>query len=427
MLCYTLSLIDRQILSLLVGPIKRDLLASDTEIGLLGGLAFAVFYTLMGLPFGWMADRYSRRNVIAFGVAVWSVMTAFCSLPKTYLGLFFARTGVGVGEASLGPSAMSLIADYFPRERLSTALSIYSMGVFIGGGLALIVGGLVIQAISQSPVIDVPMLGEMASWRTTFLAVGFPGLLVALLLLTVREPQRKNALVAKDGQQQKLTVSEIWQQISLRWTSVIGIAVGMMFTSMCVYAFMFWTPTYMQRTHGWTPPQTGLAVGLTILVMGCIGMYIGGKWTDRWQRAGIREAALKVGMWSALGAFVAFVPAFLIPHSPFLSIALMAPGIALASMPTGSCYAALQMILPNQVRGQASAIFLFILNIGGLTLGPFLPGFFNDQLFHNEAMIGQSTALTIAIALIGAMLTFALTFKPYRGHHALMHPDPVAK
>src|SRR5712691_1532753 len=187
MVCYTLSFIDRQILSLLVGPIKRDLGITDTRVGLLQGLAFALFYTLLGLPMGRFADRGSRRNLIALGVFFWSLMTAVCSVARSFWSLFFARMGVGVGEATLAPSAFSLISDYFPRERLGTALSIYAMGIFIGSGLALIVGGTVVGAVTHLPAIDLPVLGTIASWRLTFLIVGLPGLLVGLILYTIRE------------------------------------------------------------------------------------------------------------------------------------------------------------------------------------------------------------------------------------------------
>ena len=175
MVCYTLSFIDRQILSLLVKPIQQDLGINDTEMGLLQGAAFGIFYTLLGLPMGWLADRISRRNLIAVGIFFWSLMTALCAVARSFGSLFFARMGVGVGEATLAPSAFSMISDYFPRERLGTALSVYSAGIFIGAGLALIVGGTVVSAVSNIPAITMPVLGTIASWRLTFLIVGLPG------------------------------------------------------------------------------------------------------------------------------------------------------------------------------------------------------------------------------------------------------------
>ncbi|MCI0489999.1 MAG: MFS transporter, partial [Blastocatellia bacterium] len=186
MVCYTLSFIDRQILSLLVKPIQRDLGINDTEMGLLQGAAFGIFYTLLGLPMGWLADRISRRNLIAVGVFFWSLTTALCAVAKSFGSLFFARMGVGVGEATLAPSAFSMISDYFPKERLGTALSVYAMGIFIGSGLANIVGGTVVGSVVDMPAVDLPVIGTIASWRLTFLIVGLPGILVGLLLYSAR-------------------------------------------------------------------------------------------------------------------------------------------------------------------------------------------------------------------------------------------------
>src|SRR6185503_17082308 len=233
MACYTLSFIDRQILSLLVAPIKQDLGISDTRVGLLQGLAFAVLYTALGLPMGRIADRRSRRNLIAVGVFFWSLMTALCSVARSFGSLFLARVGVGVGEATLGPSAFSLISDYFPKERLGTALSVYSAGIFVGAGLANIVGGIVTQAASNLQPVDLPILGTIAPWRFTFLIVGIPGLLVGLLVYTIREPLRKNLLRTADGQVSHLGIGEVLAQLKLRWQSVVGVSIGLSAQAMC--------------------------------------------------------------------------------------------------------------------------------------------------------------------------------------------------
>src|SRR5262245_37061055 len=195
MLCNTLSFIDRQILGLLVTPIKAELGISDTSIGLLQGLAFGIFYTLLGIPMGRIVDNGNRRNLVAAGIFCWSLMTALCATARGFWTLFAARMGVGVGEATLSPSAFSLLSDYFPKERLGTALSVFSMGIFVGSGLALIIGGLVI--------------GAVGSWRLTFLIVGLPGLLATLLVFTLKEPLRKNLLGGKVSQ---LSLSEVFEQ-----------------------------------------------------------------------------------------------------------------------------------------------------------------------------------------------------------------------
>jgi MFS family permease len=422
MACYTLSFVDRQILSLLVGPIKRDLMVSDTRIGLLQGLAFSLFYTFMGLPLGRLADTRNRRNFIGAAVIVWSFFTASCSLAKSFWSLFLARIGVGVGEAGLSPAAYSLISDYFPKERLGVALSTYSMGLFIGSSLALLVGGTAVDALSHLPPITVPMLGTMASWRLTFLIIGAPGVLFALLVFTIREPVRRSLLQTTEGRASRLNLRETWAQVRPRWQSVVGISLGMVFQSTITYGFQAWTPTFFVRVHGWTPGQAGRALGTIILISGCLGMYAGGVLCDRWQRRGMFEGPLMVAIPSAIGAGILF-PLALTAQDPQWTLALLVPAVFFQALPVATAVAAIQLIFPNQLRGQMSALFLFCLNLGGLTLGPLMPAVFNDYVFKNEKMIGPSLALTIGIAATLTLIVFLATFRPYRRHYRLMHYD----
>jgi len=418
MLCYALSLIDRQILSLLVGPMKRDLHVNDTRIGLLQGLSFALFYTLAGLPLGRIADTRNRRDLITAGIVAWSVLTAACSAARNFWALFFTRMGVGVGEATLSPAAFSLIADYFPPGRLGVALSLYSMGIYIGSGLALIVGGEVVQGLARRPELTLPILGTIASWRATFLVVGLPGLLIAFLVRTIREPQRRYLQRTADGQALPLSFREFLQQLRLRLGSVVGISLGMVFQAISGYAFLAWAPTFLQRTYGWSPGQSGRTLGILTLVFGCLGMYIGGSLCDRWQRQGLPEAPLRVGVFSAAGAAL-FFPLALTMTNPSWATGLFAPAILFLALPIGCSYAALQLILPNQLRGQVSALFLFILSLGGLSLGPLLPGLLTDYFFHSEKKIGAALAVSMAVAAILMGITFWATYRPYRKHFRL--------
>jgi MFS family permease len=416
MLCYTLSFIDRQILSLLVAPLKHDLHISDTRIGLLQGLSFALFYTMAGLPLGKLADSRSRRNLITAGVAVWSAMTAACSAARNFWTLFLARMGVGVGEAALSPAAFSLIADSFPPGRLGLALSVYSMGIYLGSGLAMMAGGSIVQRLSRTAELTLPFLGTVASWRATFLVVGIPGLLVALLMRTVREPLRRALLRGADGSAVQPRFREILLQLRHRAWSVAGISLGMVFQAMSGYAFFAWGPAFLQRTYGWTAGQAGHLVGALLLIFGCSGMYVGGSLCDFWQRKGIPEAPLRIGVLSAAGTAV-FYPIALTIGNATWTTCFLAPAIFFQALPIGCAYAALQMIFPNQLRGQVSALFLFILNLGGLSLGPLLPGLLNDYLFHNEKMLHVSLALTITAASILMMVTFRAAYRPYREHY----------
>jgi MFS family permease len=419
MICYTLSFIDRQILSLLVGPIKRDLGLSDTRVGLLQGLAFALFYGSLGIPIGKIADTRRRTTLITVGVLFWSVMTALCAGARSFGLLFLARMGVGVGEATLAPGAFSLITDYFPKERLARALSVYSMGIFIGSGLALLVGGTVVQATARMPAVDLPILGVVASWRLTFLLVGVPGLLVAAWVATVREPMRRNVLRTADGRAASLTFADVFEQAKIRWQSIIGISVGMVFQSSCTYGLTAWMPAFLQRVHGWSPAEVGRTLGLLIVCFGCLGMYLGGALTDRWRKNGMRDAPLRVGVISATGAGI-FLVLSLTTSNVTATLSLLAPGLIFLGLPMGVSYAALQWILPNQVRGQISAFFLLILNLGGLTLGPLFPALVSDYVFHSEQKIGIALAISIGLSSIVMLVTFLMTCRPYRTHSAAM-------
>jgi MFS family permease len=413
MLCYTLSFVDRQILSLLVGPIKHDLHISDTKMGLLLGFAFAIFYTFAGLPIGRIVDTYGRRNPIAGGIFLWSIMTALCSTARSYWTLFLARVGVGVGEATLSPAAFSLISDYFPAERLGLAISVYTMGIFFGSGVALAIGGTIVDSVMHMPALHVPILGTVATWRLSFLLVGVPGLLMGLLVYTVREPLRKHVLRDASGKEAHVGVWEMLQQIGRRWQSFWGMAIGMIFQSLASYAFLSWAPTFFQRIHGWTAGQAGRALGVLVLSFGCLGMYVGGLLCDRWLRTGVPEGPLKVATLSAVGAGSFLGLAMLMPN-PYISLALMGPGLFFQAMPIGTVYAGVQLIFPNQIRGQVSALFMFILNLGGIGLGPLLPGILNDHFFRNERMVGPSVSVTIVFASLCMLVIMPLTYRHYQ-------------
>lgn len=416
---YMLSFVDRTILSLLVGSIKRDLGISDTRIGLLQGLSFALFYTIMGLPLGRLADTRSRRNLVAAGVIVWSLFTSFCSAAKSFWSLFLTRIGVGVGEAGLSPAAYSLIADYFPPERLGVAISVYYMGVFLGSGLALLVGGIVVDTMARIHTVTLPLLGTIASWRVTFLIVGLPGLLFALLAFTIKEPLRRSMLKSTQGHAARLSFAQSLGQMRLRWQSLGGISLAMVFQSMANYALVSWGPTYFLRVHGWTPGQSGKALAAILLIAGCGGMYTGGRLSDRWQRRGMDEAPMRVMTIGAALTIVLLPIGTLLPDIRW-TIACLFAGVFVLALPMGISAAALQRIFPNQVRGVVSALYLFILNIGGQTLGPLLPGVFNDYLFHNGKMIGYSLSITMGGAAVLMLVTLLLSYRHYRTHYQMM-------
>ena len=416
---YTLSFVDRTILSLLVPSIKRDLGVSDTQIGLLQGLAFSLFYTLMGLPLGRIADRSNRRNLIVAGILVWSFFTTMSSVAKSFVLLFLTRIGVGVGEASLSPAGYSMLSDYFPKQKLGAAISVFYMGVFIGSALAQLVGGTTIDMLARTPFITVPVLGTMASWRLTFVIVGLPGVLFAALAWTIREPVRRNLLASADGRPRQLSFGEAVAQIRMRWQSVAGISLAMVCQGMITYGLLAWIPTFFQRVHHWSPGQSGRALAAILLTFGCAGMYFGGRLSDHWQKRGVPEGPLKVAVISAIGTLL-LMPAATLVSNPAWTLALLAPALFFDALAMGTSTAALQHSFPNQVRGQVSALYLFLLNLGGGSLGPLLPGVFNDYLFHNPNMVGYSLAITVAIGAVGMLVAITSTFGAYRIHYDMM-------
>ena len=236
MLANVSSFIDRQILSLLVRPIKRDLQLSDFEISLLMGLSFALFYTFFGMVIGRLADQYNRRNIIIAGITIWSLMTALCGGVKTYSQFFLARMGVGIGEATLSPSAYSIISDYFPKHKLATALSIYSLGIFLGSGIAMLVGAGIIAQLPTEGLIAVPVFGNIYPWQLLFVYIAVPGLIIALLLFLIKEPKRKGMMV-QDGQIKKMNTREALSIILKKKSAFWGVCLGATFSALCSYGF----------------------------------------------------------------------------------------------------------------------------------------------------------------------------------------------
>lgn len=417
MLAYTISFIDRQILNLLVGPIQRDLGISDTEMSLLAGLAFALFYTFLGLPIGRQVDKRSRRSIIAIGIVVWSIFTAACGLATKFWHLFLARVGVGVGEAALSPAAYSLVADYFPPNRMGTAMGVYNMGIFVGSGLAYIFGGLVIGMVSGTEHMILPIVGEVFAWQVVFFVVGLPGILVALLMYTVREPIRRGlkAVRQADGtmKAKDVPVREVIAYIKGNALAVLCHNIGFALLALVGYGVATWLPSFFIRVHGWTPAEIGFSFGVVQLTAGVIGVIGGGWLGDVLKQRGYPDGRIRVGMMAAfLG--VPFAVAMPMVSDGNLALAISIGSTLFFTMCFGAAPAAIAEIMPNQMRGQASAVYLFIVNLIGLGLGPTAVALATDYVFGDKAMVGYSLALIGGIALPISGLVLWLGCKPYR-------------
>jgi len=413
MLAYVSSFIDRQILSLLVGPIKRDMGLSDTEVSLLMGLSFALFYTLLGVPIGRWADRGNRRNIIVLGISVWSLMTAACGAVNTYGQFFLARIGVGVGEATLSPAAYSMLSDYFPKEKLATAISVYSAGIFLGAGLAVLIGAALISMGGQPQRVDLPLIGEVFSWQLLFFYIGFPGLLISLLIrLTVREPARTGLMRTADGTASQLQFREAMALIGQKKAAFLGVTLGITFVSMVSYAASSWVPTFFVRTFGWSTGQAGLLYGSLVTVFSTAGIITGGRTADWLTRKGYTDGKLRVGVIASSAILLtAFFP--LLNDPRLVALVLIVPCFFCA-FPLGAASAAIQEMMPNQARAFASAVYFLILNLIALGVGPTLVALCTDYLFGDESAITYSLALVSALGSLLGLIFYLRSLRAFR-------------
>jgi len=409
MLAYTLSYIDRQILSMLVGPIKADLGVSDTQIGLLQGFAFAVFYTLVGIPMGRLADRGDRRRIIAWGVFVWSLATAASGLAKSFGQLFTARVAVGVGEAALGPAAYSMIADQFPPEKRGRALGVYSMGVYLGIGLAAIIGGAVVGRLAGQPPFPVPLIGELASWHVAFLVVGLPGILLALWVRTLREPERHGVAPAARSE---IPLAEVLGFARAHLRLFGAHFAGFSMLTLSFNAIAFWMPPYLQRSHGLSPGEFGTVLGLILAIGGAAGIVTGGIAADALRKRGMRDAELWPGIVSAVAIWPLGIATAQAPDGG-LALVLFTGFMFFSSFAFAAAAAAIQAATPNRMRGQMSAVYLFCVNLAGIGLGSFLTGFVNDYAFGDEMRIDDSMAWIVGLAAPCAALLLVSARRPY--------------
>lgn len=399
MVCYLFSVMDRFVMTLLVAPIKQDLALSDTQVSLLIGFAFTLFYVLMGLPIGRLVDRSHRIRIIAVGVAVWSVMTAACGLAKNFLHLFVARFGVGAGEAALSPGAYSLISDYFPPRLLSRAISTYAMGAVIGGGGAFVVGGMVVKMVRDMSAMDLPFIGQVMPWQLVFFIVGLPGLLLALWLLTIHEPLRRSPTGQGRQTLPAVAVSEVWHFVVRHKRTFLSHFLGLSSMTLFATATAIWLPTVFFRTYGMNIGEVGIRYGLIIMVAGPIGLFLAGWGADRLRQRGRIDADFLVLKWTA---FLALVPQICFALMPTANLAwlLVVPLVMATSAPWGVGFSAVTRMTPNAMRGQMTALCLFVINILGAASGPTIVALCTDYLFQDEQAVRYS------IALVGG--TFAL-------------------
>ena len=407
-LAYMLAFVDRQIIAYLVAPIRQDLGITDFQLSLIHGLAFVIFYASLGIPIGILADRYSRRNIITIGITLWSLMTAACGLAGNYWQLFLTRLGVGVGEGALSPSAVSMLSDYFPPHQRGVAINLYSAGVHGGLGVANVFGGMLVGFVLSGGAAAIPLLNSLKPWQMTFVLVGLPGLLVALLAWSLREPVRREVRSADANVSFMATVRYLGRHWQVYMTLIIGAAL----TSMASYAMYSWVPAMFDRVYGWNSGRVGLNFGVLILIFGTGGLLLSGMLAGRLVQKGWTAVYTRI-MCVVMAASVLPAALLVAVPSPYWTLTCLGLMIFLIGMPIGLAQVALQSITPNEMRAQVIAIYLTAVSIIGLGIGPSAVAAVTDYVFADDKAVGVSLALVTAAAALASVLVLAAGIKAY--------------
>jgi len=407
----TFSIIDRQILNVMIGPVKRDLGGiSDFQVSLIMGFAFTFLYSILSYPAGWIADRYNRRNLMAAGIFSWSVLTMCCGLVSQYLHLFLARMGVGVGEATLGPASNSALADYFAADRLPLAIGIVSSAPFIGQGLANVAGGPLIDYLEATPNFVLPVVGEVFSWQMVFIVVGAPGILVALAMLGLREPARRGRI---NESSVGVPFAQVWAFVRLRWKFFFFLFTGYLCLATQGWSLFGWLVEYYVRNHAWTRTEIGLVYGSIAMVVGISGSVLAGLTATALLRRKVPDATLRLVLFSTIILLPTATLLTVVPN-PWVAIGLLVPVTFCMAMPPGLIMATLQAIAPNELRGQMVAFYLIAVNFLAYTFAPSLPALISDFVFASELALGKSISILAVVNYSIAIVCLAMCLKHYR-------------
>ena len=402
------SQFDRTVVNLTVEPLKARFALSDTQFGMLQGIAFGIFYVLACVPIGRLADRYQRRVIIGVGLLLFSPFSMASGLARNYLQLFLTRVGVGVGEASLTPAAFSMLSDLFPPARLGRPVGAFLMSAPVGQGLAFILGGSLLQWLATSPALGAGPLAGLEPWQAAFVIIGFPGLLLAPLFLLLPEPVRRGP-----GGAAPLKVREVAAIVGSRGKALALMFAGFAMVSLVSYVFFIWTPALFQRVYHWSPAQVGLGFGLIVMFFGTSGAYFGGWMSDRMSARGHLDAPLKVAGFGFVGCGLFGALAPLMPSAP-LALLLLAPAIFLANTPYACAGTAFQLIIPNRARAQVSAMYITLTTLVGLSVGPIVVGLMTDKLFSKPGDVRYSMAIVVGVAAPVMLALLLAACRPFR-------------
>jgi MFS family permease len=405
MFCLTavLSYSDRQVLSLLVDPLRADLHLTDVDVGLLQGAAFSLIYAVAGLALGHAADVLSRKFVILAGIVIWSVATFTCGYATSFAQLFAARAAVGIGEAALAPAAISMLTDSFPSERRGAAIGTFLMGMIIGSGAAIAIGGLVIQAAQAGLFRGIPVLGALAPWRTVLVCLGLLGVPVMALVATVREPERRHRALAGSAAR-SLPLREVLAHLRALRTFLMPLYIAMGLSNICDYSLLSWTPALLSRRFGLGAGEIGTELGTVVVFAGVLGAAGAGIVADRLVRLGIEKARLKLAYFTLIiGAIGTLVTAA--PTAPLI-FSCVGVWILASTSAQAAGLTILQEMVPNEIRGLSVSISSLV-NIGlGLALGAALPAAVGVYILHDPQAVGLAMTLVALPAAIVSILLY---------------------
>ena len=414
------SLLDRSIMSLMVEPIKSDLIITDVEFGLLHGFAFALLYSVLGVPIGWLVDRFHRLRIVAIGISIWSLMTALSGLAHNFLTLFLARMGVGVGEASLNPAAYSILSDLFSRQYLARAIGAFMMATYIGVGLSYVLGGTLVNMFDGTPVLSLPVLGDTKTWKVIFFIAAAPGFIIAFALLLLPEPKRK---VASQGRAEREEGNVPPKTSVLEFTktnkkALITHFLGFVGSVTFANGLLLWVPTLINANHGISIGVVGQQFGVALMIVGGAGPFLGGWLADTADQRGVRAAPIKV---SILLSLLSILPAIAFPwvSSLFVMYLFLSSTILVLTAQIGLAITSLQLITPSELRGQVSAIFLMLVNIVGIGFGPALIPWIGSLLEP------ASTNLNLSVSFLGGMTALLSVLSLSAGIKAYQRSDKI--
>ena len=404
------AFVDRQVLSLLVEPIRHDLGLSDTQVSLLMGLGFVVVSSALAIPLGRIADTRSRRALLAAGAAVWSAATALTGLARSFGGVLAARLGVGAGEAALAPASVSLLADLFPRDQLGRAMSVYSLGTFLGSGLAYVLGAWGVTVAARLPGLW-PLLGRVHPWQAVYVIVGLAGMILIPLLLTLPEPRVEGQSAATPAT--VVPPREVSAYLRANARTVVPMSLGFACSAAVNYGIAAWLATFFVRTYGWPVARAGVLQGSLTMTVGVVGALAGGRLSDALVRRGRRDGPLLVGAIGAIGMIVCAGAYPLMPTALAAAI-LLVPVNLFAALPWGPASAAIADVMPAPMRGQGAGVMLLVVNLVSGALGPTAVALATDHLFGDPSQLRYALALVTVVGMTAATILLLAARPAYR-------------